>query len=562
MKLRSAFLKASIVIGSLGMAAPAQAQTRAGNDHAKTITVQDTHDHDHGHASVKPTSYKIPNYATSANAIKKDGTYLKNFEFGQRYTYANIPQSKYAPAVSLRNIVSAPIWLDNTDKPAAKTVEAGGLYFAHGYDKFGEKDIVKNDQLQTVNLDKIAETLLSNPSFSLKMTGHADTSGDSDKNYSLSENRLETGKQMLLSALEKQGLTKADAEELYAQRIAPHTTIVAQGEQAGPIKTSDGVREQGNRVVTFAFVAQTVSTEELAAKINKTKDFDNHEHIVILNVPSSSQQKDIAFRPDEHANIDGQMSVADENTSFVIRVASNRDKPFIIQHYASDNNVADNTNFLIETDKPGSVKSTYNFESGMIDVSQNGKVIVQINTPSKKIDPAVIRVGQVDSKGNAVISPLTNLAEIAPISQARQNSAENNILTQTADRIVHLSIDAKHMYMENVNNPAGYQQALKSYGFEQKLNEAFKDLQKSGIETQAYEQFVLNSYTKPDAKYYSPDQVVFPFQTYEGLRQSQPTMAGVKATGQTAYAELTKIIKAKTETQQQKIKTAARTPNK
>lgn len=535
MNLRSTFVKAALVASSFGMTMNAQAQSSNAQTSANTNTVTNNVS-----PSVKPNAYTIYDYATRSNAMRFSSV-NRNYDINQRYSYINLYKERKMKSIDLRNLVTTLQHTIDEENVTFKTFEeSGGLYFAHGYDKFSEADTVKPAQFKNVDLDRIAATLISRPAFSLKMTGHTDTSGDSAKNYALSESRLETGKKMLLSALERQGLTNAEAEDVYKTRIAPHTTIEAQGEASGPIKTSDGVKEQGNRVVTFQLIAQQVSSQQFERRMVKFADFDNHEHTVVLRITADAQQTEIPFYPEFNELKPGQVSVADENTNFVIKIAPDIAKPFVINHFVSSNLVADNTNFLIESDTPGDVKSTYNFKDGMIDISLNNKVVLRINNMNNNIDPNIMRIGQVDKKGNVVISPLTNAAAVEPLSKTRRTATDDNVLSQTADRILYLSIDAKALHRENMNNEDAYLQALKDYGFAEKLNAALQDLQKSGIETGIYEQFVLTSYTDPGSDYYTPDQIVVPFQTYEGLLHSQPYAPGATQPSETvdAYKEL------------------------
>jgi len=245
------------------------------------------------------------------------------------------------------------------------------------------------------------------------MTGHADRSGDAARNQTLSENRLETAEVLLLAALERQGLTSEEAQELYDTRVAPHSTIIAMGEDGGPVDTADEVKEQGNRVVNFELFSEKPSEELLTSMVNKAGDADNHEHVVIMNLGSKNVRHDFVFRPEQHPpNLkEGQYAIADESTHFVVRIDENRtldaDHEFTINYGADNNLVADNTNFVIEHNEPGAVTSAYNFDTGMIDISVNGNVAVKINLP-ENIDPAIISVGQVTTMGQVTISPLTN----------------------------------------------------------------------------------------------------------------------------------------------------------
>lgn len=558
MSLRTAFLKvalkASLLLTTLGMSVSAPAQNTSGaasHDHGPAASNARTNLHtNYDSQKIKPATYVVPNYADLSNKVLGNGT--RNFDFHQRYTYVNISKKTTSGSINLRNIITPAKAKKVEQAPTYETIEqVGGLYFAHGYKKFTAADIVTPAQYENVNLDKIASALITEPSFALKMTGHADTSGDHAKNYTLSQNRLKTGVKLLLAALEKQGLTKAEAAEMYQTRIAPYTTITAQGEDDTPVKTSDGVKEQGNRLVAFQLISQVKSPQTLATHMIKPADFDNHEHTVVMRVAAETTQKSLSFYPFSHQSAaSGQIAIADENTNFIIKVDRQRQSPFVIKHFTPDNKIADNTNFLIESDQPGAVSNNYNFDSGQIDISVNGKILVSIQNMSAKIDPAKIRVGQITSQGQVTITPLTNLEDVAPISESRLSAEDDNVLTRTADRVTHLSIDAKHIYMTYKNDQTAYTQALDNYGFTEKLHDAFARLRQTGIDTAPYEHFVKNSFTNPTISHYTPDQIIFPFQTYEGLNQSQPSTLGSDATAvkTDAYTQLMKTVQKSAET--------------
>lgn len=530
-----------MVISSMGMTMSVAAQDRFIADPA--ITTHNWSDPYSGSDFRKPTTYTIPNYEEYSNKVIGNGH--REFPLHQRYSYSSIYNNRLIGPIKLRNIVTPALMSQDKTPEFDMAQETGGLYFLHGYDRYKKDDVVTPPQFQNVDLDKIAAEMISNKNKVLKMTGHADTSGNDDLNQKLSENRIETAKHLFIDALRRQGLEKKEAQELYDSRVAPHTTIVALGETCGPVATSDNKQEQGNRVVTFTLMTQAKPPYTFASKMMKTMtDFDNHEHTVVLRLGAETAQKDISFYPHYHDQIlINQVAIADENTNFIVKIDPARQKPFTIKHYAPNASIADNTNFLIESDIPGAVTSAYNFDTGAIDISVNKKVMISINTMNNNIDPALLRIGQVDSQGNAVISPLENLEAVTPISEIRTVDTERNVLTHAADRIVHLSIDAKHLYLDNQKNPTAYLQALKDYRFEEKLCNALQVLERCGIETKTYETFLINSYCNPSASYYAPGQIVFPFQTYEGLVQSQPNQSNRNSNiANYAYKELLKTI--------------------
>ncbi len=497
--------------------------------------------------------YDLPGYDHhSIRAVRhKHGIIVDNFAHGQRYTHLNINSDDRkrpnfeAEGIGLRNLVTTPEVEQHVEVVEGERIEQkGGLYFEHGYDAHTPTDIVAASGYENVDMDEVAHVLVSQPDFELKMTGHADRSGNVDRNQTLSENRLHTAEVMLLAALQRQGLSEEDAKTLYDERVAPHSTIVALGETEGPVKTADEVKEQGNRVVSFDLFSEKPSEELLTSMVHKTGDADNHEHVVIVNLGTSKSRDDFNFRPEEHPDKlkAGQFAIADESTHFVLRIDENRnfdpEHEFTINYDADNNLIADNTNFVIQHDQPGAVTSAYNFETGHIDISLNGKVAVNINLPDN-IDPAIISVGQITSKGAVTISPLTNLEDVAPISELRTVHGERNDITNAADAVVRLSIDAKHMFMEHDGDPAGYQAALEEYGFLNKLDEAFFGVELQGIDTKPYKALIESQYANAESALYNPSQVVFPFQTYQGLYESEVSLGHInQESGVDAYSAL------------------------
>jgi outer membrane protein OmpA-like peptidoglycan-associated protein len=497
-------------------------------------------------SSEGPKTYQIPDYSRLSNNFVDTNSYGINeqdYPNHQRYTYLNIDQRNkpnYTGDVKLRNVVTTAVVQQKVENvPSEQIEQKGGLYFEHGFDKFTPKDIVTAPGYENVHIDQIADALVHNQAFELKMTAHADTSGSASQNQTLSEHRLDTAKALLLAALQRQGLTADEANILYEKRVEPHASILALGETQEPVTTADGIKDQGNRVVTFDLITNAGPRQYVTTSVTKPQDFDNHEHTVILNLGTSNKQKELHFYPENDDIVEpGQFAIADENTNFVLKIDPERKDPFTINYWAHTNRIADNTNFLIESDRPGAVTSAYNFKTGAIDVSQNGRIVANIVTLNK-IDPASIRIGQITSEGEASISPLTNLAEVAPISESRHAGAERNALTNAADRIVQISIDAKHLYMAHPNDTAGYQKALGEYGFSSKIDDAFKDLDKIGINTGPYKSLLMNSYTNPQSASYNPDQVVFPFQTFQGLYESEVSRGALKNKDRPdAYKEL------------------------
>ena len=487
-------------------------------------------------------TYEIPEYDHhSLRTVRhKHGVLVDNHDHGQRYTHFNLNSSTVkepnfrGPGIGLVNVVTAAEIDHQVEVVEGERIEQkGGLYFDHGYDAHTPKDIVAASGYENVDLDEVAHILVNQPDFELKMTGHADRSGDAERNQTLSENRLNTAEVLLKAALERQGLSSEQAQELYDTRVAPHSTIIAMGEDGGPVDTADEVKEQGNRVVSFDLFSEKPSEELLTSMIHKAGDADNHEHVVIMNLGSKNVRHDFSFSPEVHPpNLkQGQHAIADESTHFVVRIDENRplssDHEFTIKYEAENNLVADNTNFVIEHNEPGAVTSAYNFDTGNIDISVNGHVAINISLPDN-IDPAIISVGQVTTTGQVTISPLTNLDDVAPISEARSIPGERNQVTEAADAIVRLSIDAKHLYMDHENDPAAYQAALEEYGFTHKLDEAFFSLELHGIDTNPYKSLIESQYMNTESALYNPSQVVFPFQTYQGLYESEVSMGHIE----------------------------------
>lgn len=485
-------------------------------------------------------THTVPDYEKYSNRVVRSSLGLTNatHAHGQRYTHLNLNSSdKKQPdfrgeSISLRNVVTTVDVEQQIEvKAGAQTEQKGGLYFEHGYNAHTPTDIVAASGYENVDMDNIAETLVNNPEFELKMTGHADTSGDVDKNQTLSENRLKTAEVLLVGALQRQGLSKTEAQSLYEERVAPHSTIIALGETEGPVNTEDGTIHQGNRVVSFDLLSQTAPEKLINSTISKAKDVDNHEHVVIVHLGTRDKRDNLDFYPEKHAkNLrSNQFSIADEKTHFVLQIDENRNlsRDFTINYKAENNLTADNTNFVIQTDEPGVVSSTYNMETNKIEVNLSGQVAVYIALPPN-IDPAIINVGQINSKGEVTIPPLTNLDDVAPISEARRVEGERNQITNAADDIVQISIDAKHLYIKHSKDPAGYQAALEEYGFLDKIDEAFLPLKIVGIETGPYETLLASQYMNAESALYNPDQVVFPFQTYQGLYESEISVGHIE----------------------------------
>ncbi len=503
----------------------------------------------------RPTAYDIPNYADYGHrlALGDDGHHRVDAPHKRRFEYANINVTgrdlhNYQGDISLINIVTTARVIPPQELPPEPAVETrGGLYFAHGYNAHTPKDIVTAGGFENVDLDEVAEALVRNRTFELKMTAHADTSGDTAKNQTLSENRLQTAQSLLVAALQRQGLTETQARELYEQRVAPHSTIIAHGEKSGPVTTQDGTRHQGNRVVTFDLITQPVPVERPEGKVSKDKDMDNHEHIVIVNMGTAKKQSEMHFYPEEATrNNPGQFNIADEDVQFVLRIDPDRNlneaHRFTVNFWAKTNQVADNTTFLIESDRPGAVTSAYNFQTGKIDISLNGQVAASIYIRDR-IDPALIRVGQVTSAGQVTVSPLTNLDDVAPLSEARRTPRESSPLTVAADRIVQLSVEAKHSFIAHPGDPAGYLASLRESHFSERVDQALQDLSARGISTGPLRQLLLNQYTNPQSSLYSPGQLVFPFQVFQGLYESEVSARHIQAReGADPYQALTERL--------------------
>ncbi|MCB1840516.1 MAG: hypothetical protein H6858_07695 [Rhodospirillales bacterium] len=508
-----------------------------------------------GLTTERPTTYEIPNYSNYGHrlALGDDGHHRVEAPPHRRFEYCNINVtdrhlSNYQGDISLVNIVTAARVRPPPEQPPEPVVETrGGLYFAHGYDAYTPKDIVTASGYENVDLDHVADALVHNQTFELKMTAHADTSGDTAKNQTLSENRLQTAEALLIAALQRQGLTEVQARALYDQRVAPHSTIIAEGETNGPVQTEDGTRHQGNRVVTFDLITQPVPPVRPEDIISKGSDLDNHEHIVVVNMGTARRQSEMHFFPEEGTRHNpGQFNIADEDVQFVLRIDPHRNlneaHQFTVNFWAKTNQVADNTTFLIESDQPGSVTSAYNFETGKIDISLNGQVAASIYIRDH-IDPALIRVGQVTSDGHVTVSPLTNLEDVAPLSEARRTPRDSNPVTVAADRIVQLSVEAKHLYIAHPNDQAGYLAALEENHFSERLDEALQDLTERGISTEPLKRLLINQYSNPESALYHPDQLVFPFQTIQGLYESEVSARHIEFhEGQDAYQALTERL--------------------
>lgn len=488
-----------------------------------------------GSGADRPETYEIPNYSRHAHFIATgdDGHDRKNHTHNQRFEYVNINVtdrrlSNYTGDVSLINLVTpAEITAPPPPPPEPAIEKRGGLYFEHGYTAHTPRDIITAPGYENVDMDDIAEALVNNRTFELRMTAHADTSGDTAKNQTLSENRLNTAQALLVAALQRQGLSEQDARALYQERVAPHATIIAQGETSGPVTTQDGTRHQGNRVVSFDMIIPPAPVERPEGDVNKGRDMDNHEHLVIVNMGTARRQSEMHFYPEEAGRPQpGQVPIADEDVQFILRIDPDRNlneaHQFTVNFWAKNNQVADNTTFLVESDQPGAVTSAYNFQTGKVDISLNGQVAASIYIRDH-IDPAMIRVGQVSSQGQVIVSPLTNLADVEPLSEARRTTRDNNPLSIAADEIVQLSVDAKHLYMANSGerNQTAYQAALTQYGFTQKLDESLQPLAEQGVDTGPLRRLLTSQYTNPQSALYHPDQLVFPFQTFQTLYQAQ-----------------------------------------
>lgn len=489
-------------------------------------------------------THKVPSYEKHSNHIPRNhnGMLNKTYSHDQRYTYVNINSTdRNAPNftrehIGLRNIVTmANIDHDKVVKQPEVAEQKGGLYFSHGYDGYDIDDVVVPQNYENVDLNAIAHILVNNPDFELKMTAHADTSGDVAKNQTLSENRLQTAKILMLDALEQQGLTEEEAQTLYDDRIEPNLTIEALGETDGPVTTDDETKHQGNRVVSFDVIVQQPDHKQLLAAIHKGSDTDNHEHVVVVNMGTSNRIREIDFYPKMNKTSlkSNEHAIADEDVHFAIKIDPDRklDKAheFTIDYKVAHNYDADNTSFVIESNTPGAVTNEYNFDTGQIDVSVNGSVAIHIEIPSW-IDPAVIKVGQITSGGEVTISPLTNLDDVAVISESKKGQTASSPLYIAADDVKSLSIAAKHLFIEHAGDPEGYQTALKAFGFEEKVSEAFSTLNGLDIETGPAEQWLLLQYSNEDSALYNPDQVMFPDQVYQILYEGEVSTGGLDVT--------------------------------
>lgn len=510
-----------------------------------------------GSGGNRPTSYEIPNYTRHAHFIATgdDGHDRKNHTHNQRFEYVNINVTdrglrNYMGDISLINLVTpAQVTAPPPSPPGPAVEKRGGLYFEHGYNAHTPRDIVTAPGYENVDMDDIAQALVNNRSFELRLTAHADTSGDTEKNQSLSENRLNTAQSLLIAALQRQGLSEQDARALYQERVAPHATIIAQGETNGPVATQDGTRHQGNRVVSFDMIIPPAPVERPEGDVRKGHDMDNHEHLIVVNMGTAKRQSEMHFFPEEAGRTSpGQVPIADEDVQFIFRIDPRRDlneaHRFTVNFWAKTNQVADNTTFLIESDQPSAVTGAYNFQTGKVDISLNGQIAASIYIRNH-IDPAMIRVGQVTSQGQVTVSPLANLADVEPLSEARRTARDNSPLSVAADRIVQLSVDAKHIYMAHPGdgNRAAYLAALTEYGFAQKVDEALQPLADQGVATSPLRRLLTSQYSNPQSALYNPDQLVFPFQTFQALYEAQVNAGRITpAETQNAYDALVQSL--------------------
>ncbi len=479
-----------------------------------------------------PGGYKshVKNVVNNAGGME-----TKNYRGSQRYTSFNINSSNkdrpnYEGSVELRNIVTtAEIEKEVHITEAEESNIQSGLYFDHGYDAHDADSVVIASGRENVDLSNIAKFLIEKPNFELKISAHADTTGDATKNQILSENRLHTAEALLVKALEGQGLSSEEAQEIYDNRVAPHATVVAAGESDGPIGTDDNVNEQGNRVVEFNLFSETEAKIDIGHNVQKEHDHDNHEHYVVMHLGTKAAQESVDFAPEKHeTNLkENQFSVADENTHFIIKIDSDRalneKHEFTINYKAEDNLTADNTNFLIESNDPNAVTSEYNTETGNIDIKVNGAIALHINI-GENIDPALIRVGSVTTNGHVTIEPVTNLNDVTPISEM-VNTGERNNLTNAADNLMKLSVEAKHAHMKH-GDSENYKTALKDLNFEERLDKILDELKGNDIDTEGYKALFTTKYMTPESGAYAPDEIVFPFQAYEGLLESSGMPSG------------------------------------
>ena len=278
-----------------------------------------------------PAHFTVPNYAFLSNnfdkigALKKSGP-LAEYDDNIHVTYIRANQKDSLKnnnqLVDLENIVTTAKITTQTEMiPGAATEQEGGLYFSFGYDKFKSSDVVQAADRQNVDINKIAQTLIQNPKFQLQLTAHTDTAGGDAQNQKLSENRLATAEDLIIQALQKQGLKPDDALKLYDERVAPNTKFIADGEKSGPVTTADGVKEQANRVVSFDLITHAPPVQKTTLNIVKGADEDNHEHMVVLalgptNYDTQTDLKVQDFSPPKP----GQMTIPDENTAYVIKI--------------------------------------------------------------------------------------------------------------------------------------------------------------------------------------------------------------------------------------------------
>lgn len=504
--------------------------------------------------------FRVRNYQEVASRIPASDYGIENWELPGNHritsvninmpakaTIQNIPVYNFTGEISLRNVVTRAHIEAKTEISEPKKIEyAGGLYFNHGYEAYSATDLAPDPDISAagltkVNIDQIAYNLIHNQNLEkLVLSAHADRSGSADKNQTLSENRLNTAGQLLKEALVRQGLSIDEADRLYNRLVIinPNATLVAKGESDGPVKTADETREQANRVVNFQLVFKTEPARNVSYDVRKAHDYDNHDHDVVFNVGTGKHQSHVIFNPDNDSSVSaGQFAVADENINCIFRIDPNRalnsSHVFTLRYFANNNITADNTSFLIETGKPGAVQSSYDFNTRMINVTLDGKPVFRIEMLDNIVHPSYIRIGQVDREGNAVISPLTNLDAVMtdPGLEGilRKARAEHNILTQTADRIRDISVEAKNIYLSHpfknykTDTPeyqrelSAYLNQINSFGISAKVNQAVEDLEKIGINTEILKLLLVKKYTDPDSSAFSPDETFFPFQTYDGL---------------------------------------------
>ena len=276
------------------------------------------------HGSYQATDFQVPNYESHSNRFIDPNGYgvsSQTYPFQQRYSIYNIDQrngSNYGDDISLGNVLTTSTVQQKVEiKPATETKEEGGLYFNHGYNAYTKNDKVTATGFNNVDIDKIAVALIEHPSFELHLHANADSSGDTAANQLLSENRMNTAKDLLFDALKAHGLTADQAQSLWDARVAPHMKDISTGESQLPKQTGDNVKDQANRVVLFDLIMKNGPQKDITTTVIKNDDFDNHDHAVILNIGTSNKQKEINFMPEERNNVQpGQLVVADENNPF------------------------------------------------------------------------------------------------------------------------------------------------------------------------------------------------------------------------------------------------------